>query len=448
MRPQRLFSARTFSLLPNRTKGRAPILVILAAVLSVCLCNGATRLQAQQNEWTWVGGNSSLVGSGGAGGQAGVYGTLGTASASNAPGGRSGSSTWTDSNGNFWLFGGQGFDATDALGNLNDLWMFNPSTTQWTWISGSSTVGATGAQSGVYGTLGTAAASNHPGGRYEAMSWIDSSGNLWLFGGFGYDANGTHSDLNDLWEFSPSTKQWTWMGGSTVSGGGYTGYGPGQPGVYGTLGSAAAGNIPGGRGSGSTWTDNSGNFWLFGGWGYDTAGNGGALNDLWEFSPTTKQWTWRGGSSTVGTSGGLPGMGGLAGVYGTQGTAATGNLPGSRSSAIAWKDHSGNFWLFGGEGVDGSGNGGYLNDLWEFSPTTGEWTWVGGSSTVGSNQGQAGVYGTLGTAAAGNIPGGRSSASSWTDSSGNLWLEAGYGFDSAGRYGYPNDVWEFNPTTK
>ncbi len=36
-----------------------------------------------------------------------------------------------------------------------------------------------------------------------------------------------------------------------------------------------------------------------------------------------------------------------------------------------------------------------------------EWTWMGGSSTVRNNNGQPGVYGILGTPAAGNIPGGR-----------------------------------------
>ena len=41
---------------------------------------------------------------------------------------------------------------------------------------------------------------------------------------------------------------------------------------------------------------------------------------------------------------------------------------------------------------------------------------MGGSSTVGSKGGQPGVYGTLGTPAAGDIPGSRHSASSWTDS--------------------------------
>jgi hypothetical protein len=51
-----------------------------------------------------------------------------------------------------------------------------------------------------------------------------------------------------------------------------------------------------------------------------------------------------------------------------------------------------------------------------------EWTWMGGSSTVGSNGGQPGVYGTLGTPAPGNIPGGREYAMGWTDSSGNFWV--------------------------
>jgi len=32
--------------------------------------------------------------------------------------------------------------------------------------------------SGVYGTQGTASASNVPGARYSASSWIDSSGNF------------------------------------------------------------------------------------------------------------------------------------------------------------------------------------------------------------------------------------------------------------------------------
>ena len=145
-------------------------------------------------QWIWEGGLNTVNASG-------VYGTQGTASASNVPGARYSASSWIDSSGNFWLFGGVGYDLSGGAGNLNDLWRYSPSTGQWTWISG----GNGDSASGVYGTLGTAAASNVPGARYSASSWIDSSGNLWLFGGDGYDSTGDLGYLNDLWQFNPST---------------------------------------------------------------------------------------------------------------------------------------------------------------------------------------------------------------------------------------------------
>jgi hypothetical protein len=70
-------------------------------------------------------------------------------------------------------------------------------------------------------------------------------------------------------------------------------------GVYGTLGTAAAGNIPCARSSAATLTGNSGNLWLFGEAGSDTSGTQGVLNDLWKFSSVSNEWTWIGGSKTV-----------------------------------------------------------------------------------------------------------------------------------------------------
>jgi N-acetylneuraminic acid mutarotase len=359
----------------------------------------------------------------------GVYGTLGTPAPGNFPGGRYLPATWTDSGGNLWLFGGEGYDAKGNCFFLNDLWEFNPSTNEWAWMGGSNTIGATG----VYGTLGTPAAGNFPGGRVDAASWTDSSGNFWLFGGQGYDADGNYGFPNDLWEFNPSTNEWAWMGGSSTLA--YDEYG--QPGVYGTLGEYAAGNVPGGRWGGSGWTDSSGHLWLFGGQGayYEDSG----FNDLWEFNPSTNEWAWMGGSDT-----------GQPGVYGTLGTPAAGNFPGSRSQAVSWTDSSGSFWLFGGSGVEASGTQwGYLNDLWEFNPSTNEWAWMGGSNTVPPCQdcGQPGVYGTLGTPAAGNVPGTRAGAVSWTDSNGNFWLFGGEGVDASGALGPLNDLWEYQPST-
>jgi hypothetical protein len=153
-------------------------------------------------------------------------------------------------------------------GDLNDLWELSTNTEEWTWVSGSSTGGV----SGVYGTLGVAAAANIPGARYSSVSWTDGSGNLWLFGGDGYDSTGAEGNLNDLWEFNPTTKEWTWMSGSDTAN---------ASGVYGTLGVPTVVNVPVGRIWANSWTDGSGNLWLFGG-----AYNGGPyLNDLWRYQP-------------------------------------------------------------------------------------------------------------------------------------------------------------------
>ena len=51
----------------------------------------------------------------------GTYGTLGTPAAANTPGTRSGFATWTDNEGNLWLFGGNA-----GSGYMNDLWEYQP----------------------------------------------------------------------------------------------------------------------------------------------------------------------------------------------------------------------------------------------------------------------------------------------------------------------------------
>jgi hypothetical protein len=137
------------------------------------------------------------------------------------------------------------------------------------------------------------------------------------------------------------------------------------PGVYGTLGTAAAANIPGSRINATSWTDGSGNFWLFGGLGYDAASTNGYLNDLWEFNPANLNWKWMGGSTTVGAVCAF-GYCGQPGIYGTMGTPAEGNVPGGRAEAAGWMDLNGNFWLFGG-GIEPVEI--FFNDLWQYHPS-------------------------------------------------------------------------------
>jgi hypothetical protein len=58
-------------------------------------------------------------------------------------------------------------------------------------------------------------------------------------------------------------------------------------GVFGTRGVASASNRPGiqGLARAASWTDASGNFWVFGGSGSDESGSSVALNGLWKFHP-------------------------------------------------------------------------------------------------------------------------------------------------------------------
>lgn len=324
--------------------------------------------------------------------------------------------SWTDSQGNFWLFGGYGLDETGEVLFLNDLWKFDPATLEWTWISGSNI----GNQVGVYGIRGAPDPLNVPGGRNGAVSWLDAEGKLWLFGGYGYTGNG-YSTRNDLWRFDPATVEWTWVSGADI---------PSQPGVYGTKGTGDPSNVPGARAAGISWIDREGKLWLFGGGGHDSSGTQGRLDDVWECDPATLEWTWVSGSDTTEQ---------LV-VYGTKGVADPSNTPGGRSSAVSWLDLSGNLWLFGGMGT---GTDGYLqNDLWEFSPTTAQWTWMSGSDSHFA----MGIYGMKGVAYPSNAPGVRHGAISWLDAAGNFWLFGGFG-SALHTSGYLNDLWKFDPET-
>lgn len=348
------------------------------------------------NEWTFMGGNTDACT------QInpttcgyywpGVYGGKGAAGPNNLPGGRFDAVSWTDSNGNFWLFGGTGEDSTGSGGGgyLNDLWEFNLVTGEWTWESGSNIAGA----DGIYGTMGTPSTSNTPGARDGSASWIDASGNLWLFGG--ELPNGAS---NDLWMFNPTTKAWTWVSGSSTVN---------ASGVYGSLGVAAPNNVPGARFGADGWIDKDGNLWLFGGTSVVSTG-AVYLNDLWKFNPTSEEWAWMNGSSTTNGSA----------VYGTLGVASSNTTPGvsfQQSATASWSDPSGDFWLFDG-------------NIWKFSPTSDQWTWI-------SESGTAVVYGTKGTPSASNFPGGGAGSACWTDNNGNFWLFGG---------GYQNILWRYQP---
>jgi N-acetylneuraminic acid mutarotase len=381
--------------------------------LNVCLALSIFNLSLSAQNFTWKKGSSQID-------IQGTYGAQGTPAVGNNPGARDHAATWTDAAGNFWLFGGQGFNGAGVYGYLNDLWKYNPGTNQWVWVKGNNATN----QIGVYGTFGSFASANNPGARYGSVTFSDNNDNLFLFGGYGYDNAGSNGELNDLWVYSITLNQWKWIKGANTCF---------QTATYGVLGTSSITNAPGARYFSNSWKDASGNFWILGGIGYNSSFNG-YLSDLWRYTPSINEWTWINGSNFTNVNG----------VYGAQGTPSSTNVPGGRCSSATWTDNNGDLWLLGGFGFASTGPNNHLSDLWKYSIANNQWTWVKGYNSPAIQQG---IYGTQGVYNSANLPGARFDALTWFDANGDLWLFGGNGFDTGNFNDYLNDVWRYNITT-
>jgi hypothetical protein len=260
------------------------------------------------------------------------------------PSARGGAATWVDNSGRLWMFAGAYSDQSGNLQLLDDLWVYDPIQKEWARMTQNPPNA-----NGSYGTQGVASSGNVPGARSESLTWKDTAGHLWLFGGGGFDSKPTDAAnaLSDLWMLAPISAEWIWEGGpqSTLDNG-----------SYGTQGASANTNWPGARGGGMAWTDGSGNVWMFG--GRPSLAGTNFFNDLWMLNPTTGLWTWVSGPS---------GANATAGNYGSSpGIDASTNQPGGRWLSGGWVDTSGHLWMFGGNGYDSAGTLGDLGDLWRF----------------------------------------------------------------------------------
>jgi hypothetical protein len=115
--------------------------------------------------------------------------------------------------------------------------------------------------------------------------------------------------------------------------------------------------------------------YIFGGQGNNN-GATGYLNDLWSFAQDTGYFS--------SMSRGNYNSANMGGTYGNKGgTASSSNTPGSRDNAAAYFDTiNSRLIVYGGHGYVSTGTLGYLNDVWSFSVSSGNWLWLSGPNTL------------------------------------------------------------------
>lgn len=455
--------------------GSLPWVQILTTIRAIHLCSSvvlATVVFAQEGQWTWMKGPSAP-------GNFGNFGSQGVASPTNVPPGLVNQFSWTGTDGTFWLYGGQN-SIGDAMASL---WKYDPANNMWTWMKGPSTVDF----EGNFGIQGVESASNLPPAKtFGGASWVDLDGNFWMYGGENGD-NYNQNANNDLWKYEPATNNWTWMKGVTADD---------PPAVWGTLGIPDVNNQPPARNNCyGTWVDNEGDLWMFGGvkgsqamddvWRYDIptntwtwmngsqiagaqadygtlglhapghtpgarlvnalgkdaegrlyfqggtlSGNGYGWGDLWRLDPATGYWAWMGGPTTSN-----PPV-----EFGDMCVTDAESQPGRRMTSPTWNTPDGRMWVFGLKSASGIPANNYIrSDLWVLCASTLEWTWVHGPEENNA----MGVWGSLGVPSPANHPNGRSMASSWTSSNGELFLFGGQSNDPG--FALYSDLWKFTP---
>ncbi len=252
---------------------------------------------------------------------------------------------------------------------------------------------------GIYNPLNLYSPANLPGSRREHCLLTDNSGNLYLYGGFGFAVTTIPSgSLGDMWKFNRESSMWAHISGPNSLNNAAQ-YPPELNQFYGEA-------IPGARRDAVCGMSSQHEYILiFGGIGYGASVPAGStiiylylfielifpssnhplpisicpnlisfldlfslysaihLSDVWRFDLASQQWALVGGSP----------VGNLLSSFPTLAieNPSTNNHPGGRKvtgSHAGLDANSSELWLFGGFGYGESNPSGYLNDLWRFKP--------------------------------------------------------------------------------
>ncbi|MCB0736651.1 MAG: gliding motility-associated C-terminal domain-containing protein [Bacteroidetes bacterium] len=353
-------------------------------------------LSAQSYNWKWIGGDTSNK-------VQPVYGERNIAGLTSTPGNRHRHVLWLNSNGNLMLYGGLFAINQSNYNSRNDVWQ--QTTNGWKWIKGYKTF----IKEANYGTKGVSLKSNTPNNRYGNLYWNNSKGQLWMYGGSGFDLQGKTGYFNDLWFWDGIN--WTWINGDS------TAY---KAPVYGKKGVGHLNNQPGSRYMSATCIDDEGNLWLYGGslnyLNSDSQKITGTASDLWKWDG--QFWTWMGGNSELNVKHSFDSLG------------AKGNMALSclyKNMAMWYAD--GYIWTFGGSDNE------LVNHVYKWKDD--EWTWVHGNL---ANRPKP-IYNQKGVSNSKSSPGARNDLSYCQTPDNRLWLYGG--FDSRLKSNF-SDLWVWN----
>lgn len=421
------------------------------------------------NEWTLL-SNKTTVGQ--------VIGQVGVENASNHPAAMSGYTSWFYNN-SLWYYGGTSENTTDANAVQKRIWKFNLATQLWVCVKDPSSA------RGSFGQQQISDSNNTPPALIDMSNSTVLNNEAYFIGG--YELGGNSMDMetyglhNSLWKYNMATNEWTWMRGNITTN---------RPAFFGKKGVENSNNIPEAKRHVFLWNEN-GIIKTFGG----RTNNRGNTIDIWNYSPTSNNFTWTDGRSlafkpwtdfetrayiededvpsvfnittpystiTWGEKGSklwylaqyTTNSSGIFGAmweydvatctnfkikeqtdyvttYGELGVAADSNIPPYRQNSCLWETNS-KLYLMGG-----NYNGSFFNDFWVFDKATKQWTWLNGAK---NNDIPYSQYGPIGLASTTNYPRSRTQAISWVDEDENLWLFSGSNNESY----YLNDFWKFD----
>jgi len=327
--------------------------------------------------------------------------------------------TWTDYDGNLWLYGGGGVNNNwmYAVTPLTELWKYNIQTNEWTWMWGDSTEYL---DYPVLGAFQTPDPLSSPGGLTESqVAWVDNDGNLWMYGGQ-FNLGGL---CNTIWKFDIGSNQWAWMAGNDSI----------YPSVnYGIKGQYGPNTNPGGRRVYTYLKDQNGLIWIFCG---NSAPNynylGFSYDDVWVFNPDSLEWKWVDGPDSTD----------FVGNAGANCDTSSDFIPGSRmENSMYWTDDCNNLWMYGGM-KDDYASYPYITpepyeDFWCYNMQSNLWIKIKGNPQLSSI---APIYGVQGIPDTANWPGSRMGGACWQDKNGAFYLYGGMNF-----YGeFFGDLWRY-----